>query len=200
MLVLAVVFSLAAGQSPNVGAGVTSPASSLVHEMAPESSETRSKAPDEDVVRNYELLQAMPVKDRTQSVGQLPSQMKAAVWAHHLLSTLSQHPEFTSEQRAVIQDALAIMSPELFDIDQSSPNWADLVDKPLRQLAQRAKAVFPPKQARELFVQLGPEVRPERIHGRIPSTSLSPTTVRAPSAGKGITPLDVVYVPTCSCS
>src|SRR5881275_1243621 len=39
----------------------------------------------------------------------LPSSMKSAVWAHHLLRATT-HPEFTAEQRSVIYDAIRLLS------------------------------------------------------------------------------------------
>lgn len=117
-----------------------------------------TRATSADVVRTYDELRSMRRPARTQLLAQMPSAAQSAIWAHHLLTTLVQHPEFSLEQRAVIQEALSLLTPELFEIDHSNPRWADVVDLPLRRLKQRAMAAFPDRAfARDLFTQLGPD-------------------------------------------
>jgi hypothetical protein len=113
-------------------------------------------APSDDVTRAYDALRSVRGRERTQILAQLPSATKSGVWAHHLLTMLVKHPEFTAEQRAVIQEALALLNPELFEIDPSSPRWADMVDLPLRRLKERAIAAFGDTAiARDIFTQVG---------------------------------------------
>ena len=120
--------------------------------------------------RAYAELRSMKVRERTAALQQLPAAMQSAVWAHHLLTALAEHPELTPEQRAVVQEGLALMTPELFAIDSASPQWSQLVDEPLRRFTERAKKAFPPRMARELFTQLGPEPRQASIMERYASS------------------------------
>jgi hypothetical protein len=149
--------------------------------------------------RTYEELQSKSVRERARALELLPASMRSAVWSHHLLTTLAQHPEFTGEQKAVIQFGLAIMTPQLFEVERSDTHWAELVDQPLRELARRAKAAFGPKVARELFVHLGPDAVPpgtveEEAGGVNPAAGKTLSTLRI------IIPRDIVIVPTCACS
>jgi hypothetical protein len=116
--------------------------------------------------RAYAELRSMKVRERSPALQQMPPAMQSAVWAHHFLTMLAEHPEFTPEQRAVIQEALALTTPELFAIDSASPQWSQLVHEPLARLTERARKVFPPRIARELFTQLGPEARQASIMER----------------------------------
>lgn len=116
------------------------------------------RAPSADVVRTYDELRSMPRTSRTQALARMPSSAQSAIWTHHLLTTMVQHPEFTTEQRAVIQEALSLLTPELFEIDPSNRRWVDVVDLPLRRLKERAITAFPDRAfARDLFTQLGPD-------------------------------------------
>jgi len=143
------------------------------------------------VEETYRELLALKARDRSQSYRQLSSRMKADIWAHHLLSSLAQHPEYTREQRDVIQYALSLVSPGFFELEPSSPNWREVVDRPLQQLTHRAKAVFEPTAARELFVQLGPNAA---VNSGSPANDALHFKILHPR------PLDVVVVPTCECA
>lgn len=115
-------------------------------------------AASDDVARAYEALRFVRGRERAQVLAQMPSATQSGVWAHHLLTMLVKHPEFTAEQRAVIQEALSLLTPELFEIDPSSPRWVDVVDLPLRRLTERAIAAFGDRAiARDIFTQVGPD-------------------------------------------
>lgn len=106
----------------------------------------------------YEMLRSRPVRERVRLYHTMPNAMRAAVWSRHLLTALAEHPEYTAEQRAVIQDALALLTADFFAIDSTSPHFAERVDAPLRRLKERATEAFGPRTARELFQQMGPTV------------------------------------------
>lgn len=114
-------------------------------------------AREEDAGRVYEALLTMPVDERTRAVVKMSPAMQSAVWTRHFIDALVRHPEFTTEQRAVIQQALKLMTPEFFVIEPSDARWTDLVDLPLRRLRERAMKAFPDRRiARDLFTQIGP--------------------------------------------
>src|SRR6185436_831792 len=135
---------------------------------------------------------------RVRLFNEMSSSLKSAVVAHHLLTALGEHPEFTREQREVIQEALSLVTPQLFDIRPSSPQWGELVDQPLRRFKRRAKAAFDSKMARELFTQLGP-AEPAGplvgVQGKIAWPMFAPGA-RLPMR---LAPLDSVF-PDCQCS
>lgn len=124
--------------------------------------------------------------------------MKSAVWTHQFLVALAEHPEFTAEQRAVLHDAIRVVTPELFDVPFASPDWTTRVDEPLHDLERRARAAFGDATARLLFAQLGPD-DPPRAMQAIPggaSGSNGDQPNAAPSRRR-VLPEDL---PNCSCS
>jgi len=115
----------------------------------------------------YDELLAVHAQDRGPILDRYNSATKAGVWTHHLLTVMARHPEFTTDQRLVISDALTMLTPQLFEIEQSDPRWATLVDAPLRKITIRAQRLFTAPLARELFLDLGPRERSGR--GRVQS-------------------------------
>jgi hypothetical protein len=147
-------------------------------------SQQAPSAVSEDVARAYDALRSVRGRERARILSQMPGSTQAGVWAHHLLTMLVKHPEFTPEQRAVIQEALSLLTSELFEIHPSNPRWADLVDVPLRDLTERALAAFPDRtMARDLFTQLGVEGELSDFHDQ-PATSAAGTA--QPPTGRSI--------------
>lgn len=164
-------------------------------QAAPASNVTREDAPG--AARVYDGLLQKRLEERQTAFTQLSSPQKSAVWAHHLLTALAEHPEFTNEQRAVIQYALSVLTPTFAEIDPADPQWDLVVDQPLRELERRASAVFTRKQMVHLFGQLGPQ--------RVGSSDASPTptdNTRFSSTGRPghIAPQEVIPVPQCHCN
>ncbi len=146
-----------------------------------------------DARRAYDELLSKTVTERKSTFAQMSCPMKSSVWTRHLLTTLAEHPELTTTQREVIQYALSILRPQLFEIGPSDMRWKDLVDQPLRQLKTRALAAFPPALARELFFQMGPD-QPR------PETTTAPSSTGSGSfVGLKVSPLDVIGGP-CTCT
>ena len=146
--------------------------------------------------RAYAELRSMKVRERTAALRQLPAGMQSAVWAHHLLTVLAENPELTPEQHAVVQEGLALMTPELFAIDSESPQWSQLVHEPLLRFTERARKVFPPRMARELFTQLGPEPRQASVMERYAASRR--TVANRTSGSPRLTTLN--DAPPCECS
>src|SRR5205809_29941 len=117
------LMSPAAGRLPDVTGSVEARAASVAVD--------RTSA---DIARAYDELRFKTRDERLDLFGQMSSQMKSGVWAHHLLAALVQHPEFTRDQREVIQQALLLLTPDLFALDRSDPQWTERVDKPLQRL------------------------------------------------------------------
>lgn len=101
------------------------------------------------MLAEYEkLLQAKSMSERRQMFRELSSERKAAVWTHHLRTTLERHPEFNEEQRALIEGALALITPAMYE----RPRTAE----PVPDIRDRAFALFGPL-APEIFGNLGPD-------------------------------------------
>jgi hypothetical protein len=147
-----------------------------------------------DIVATYNDLQKKTARDRAHAFGQLDREMQSAVWRHHLANALANHREFTAAQREVIDYALRLLSPDLFGIQHSDPAWHEKVAPRLLELETRAKDIFPPTLARELFAQLGPDA-PAGSQSAFPQQPSADPTHRPQSKGMG----DVIGG-TCQCS
>lgn len=159
--------------------------------VSPPAAALPSDAATEDVSYLYEMLLREPISSRSRQLSALPGATQAAIWARHLTRALAQHPEFSAAQRAVIQEALTVLTPQMFLIDSEDPRWAMQVDMPLRILTQHARALFPLSLAREIFAQLGPD---DAVQSMESCTFDQPSqSVRRP-----VKRLDAL--PDCSCS
>jgi hypothetical protein len=111
-----------------------------------------------EVAETYNRLHSPQGRgERLRAYAQLTSSMKSAIWIHQFRIALAEHPEFSPEQRTVLDDAIALFTPEFFEITFESPNWTDRVDRPLQKLTQRANDAFGVVLAGQLFAQLGPD-------------------------------------------
>jgi len=135
MLGLLLMFSLEMaapipGRSdPQIGPAAGEASRQTVSQAEAAAAQLAAEAPE--VARTYEELVVLDKRDRMKAYADLPSSMKCAIWTHQFLVALSQHPEFTEEQRGVLYDAIELLKPEWFDIHYPSPAWSTRVDQPL---------------------------------------------------------------------
>lgn len=149
----------------------------------------------------YSELLAVHARDRSILLATYDSVTKAAVWRHHLLNVLAEHPEFDEAQRAVIMDALALLTPQFFDIDLSDPRWPAEVDAPLQEITDRAQQLFPRAIARAIFVDLGPREGTRKIRSNsCPPDPEEPAMRDENSADARGTPRPTPTMGYCECS
>lgn len=60
-----------------------------------------------------------------------------------------------NEQQKVILEAVALATPESFEISNDSSEWATKVDEPLQSLTRHALKVFSKAEGAEIFNNLG---------------------------------------------
>src|SRR6266542_959538 len=127
-----------------------------------------------DVAREYEHLASEPFESRRHLFAALPSSMKSALWAHHLVRAVTTHPEFTAEQQSVIYDGIRLLSPALYETGPATGR------KDLDDFTLRAQRLFSPDVALSLFVEIGSAIpigaaREAGVELNRESTSRSPT-------------------------
>ncbi|MEK6375022.1 MAG: bacteriocin fulvocin C-related protein [Acidobacteriota bacterium] len=143
----------------------------------------------------YGVLATMPVTDRKVVFHGLTPMAKAALWTIHLERFSAEH-QLTSEQKALIGQAIALSSPAMYSVDISNPNWESLVRAPLREFEEKTRAVFPHDLAAEAFAQLGPSDVPAVAAGGLTSAGSAP---QAEGLSRGLKP--VPLLPSeCTCS
>lgn len=157
----------------------------------------------DEIERTYDDLLARPETERVRALLALPSSVQAAIWRHRFLLALARHPEYTADQRSVLQEGLSILTPDLFALDRSTLQWVLLVDQPLRRLKQRAIVAFGPSAAKELFTRLTPETNSEAPDFGAAANSARDRNTRSvprPKAIAGMAGGTVIPVATCQCS
>ena len=117
---------------------------------------------------------------------------RSETWRGYFREYAESHPELNAEQRALIQDAIDIASPDVF-----KPPVAPAVKERIGKLFTKAETLFGKVAANELFVTLGPKeisgANPLPLTQRLADTVRSWTVV---SASKGSNN-DPVY---CNCN
>lgn len=109
----------------------------------------------EEATRIYSTLSSLTLKDRKTIFLGLTPEIKSELWKAHLKSYLSKHPDLTQKQTEAIQSLIAFVTPQLFNIPDSNPDFQTKIQEPLEQLTQKLLEVFSPKVAHELLEVLG---------------------------------------------
>jgi hypothetical protein len=111
-------------------------------------------AQDGEALRKYSELSELTKGDRKASFSLMSAEDKSSLWRVHFGLSLARHPEWTEQQRAIVLEAIAMATPQLYKIPKDS-NWTRLVDEPVRLLAQKALLVFTKEDGAALFSELG---------------------------------------------
>lgn len=113
----------------------------------------------------YQSLSNLSMQERKAKIRSLSSEMKAEVWRAHFNVYLAR-PDFTEEQKQVVLDAIALITPQMFEIPENSAEFQTKVHEPLEQLRQRFLLVFSREVASEILTQIGGPVpsSPQKAH------------------------------------
>jgi hypothetical protein len=103
----------------------------------------------------YSVLSTMPMADRKVVFHGLAAKSKAALWGIHLERFTKDHA-LSADQKALVGQAILLLTPEFYTMDQRNPRWESQVRIPLREFDEKARALFPRDLAIEAFAQLGP--------------------------------------------
>jgi hypothetical protein len=96
----------------------------------------------------YHEIAGWPRERQREHLGGLPAETRAELWTFHLRRMRDEHPEFTAEQRAVLDGWLALMGAPFFSVSSPPPEAAEL--------KIRAHAAFPPSMIYAIFYIFGP--------------------------------------------
>jgi hypothetical protein len=97
-------------------------------------------------------IDAYPALYRRALMGALTAEDRARVWRGQFQRFLDAHRELTSEQRAVVSGAMALITPEAF-----RPPLSPELQAKITASFDEATRVLPGQAAKELFVTLGPK-------------------------------------------
>lgn len=79
--------------------------------------------PQAAVVSTYAQLSAQRLADRRSLYATLPAQMQEDLWALHLSYFLADHPELTSEEKALVFEGLGLVESGIMEVDPASAEW-----------------------------------------------------------------------------
>jgi hypothetical protein len=109
---------------------------------------------DLPLLEQYTQLSKLSKGERKKRFNQAPPQEKSDLWRVQFGLNLARHPEWSEPQRSIVLEAIAIATPELYQIPKDR-DWTRLVDEPLRVFAQKALQVFSKQEGAALFSELG---------------------------------------------
>jgi hypothetical protein len=161
-----------------------------------------SLSPDDLTAASNRIDQYPPIYRRA-IMGELDPAERSSAWRLQFSRYLSTHPSLTEAQRAVVQEAIAMATPDVF----APPVRPELREK-VQDVFKRATSLLGPKDAGELFVTMGPRtgqvVNALPLRERIANQIRSWRTVSADSADCNcnieIDTCDLVPDPWLQCS
>lgn len=108
-----------------------------------------------DYLRQYLALAPLDRSARKSFFSNAPAFQKSKIWQAHLAMNLARRSELNARQRAVINEAITIVTPELYETPKNDASWSTKVDEPIRLFAKRALAVFGKEDGAMIFSELG---------------------------------------------
>jgi hypothetical protein len=110
---------------------------------------------EDDILKMYYDLSALPLPERRVSFRNASSNDKSELWRTHLALFLVKRPELNEWQKQIILAAMSLATPEYFDVRSSSPDWKVKVREPLRSLEQQVLMAFSFNDGAKIFATLG---------------------------------------------
>lgn len=122
-------------------------------------------AQDSDALRKYSQLSELSKEDRKASFSLMSAEDKSSLWRVQFGLNLARHPEWTEQQRSIVLEAIATVTPQLYQTPRDN-NWTRLVDEPVRLLTQKALLVFSKREGAAVFSELGLSDQPKLNHAQ----------------------------------
>ena len=144
------------------------------------------------VTAAYASIRSLGRAEGARFYKELPSDMQADVWTVHLARFVSVHPEITDDQRALIYEALGMLSSDMGQrIVNGSRSEADRAQTSLRNFKMRTLVAFPRALAQEAFSDLGVYATQDEVRSRRAATSEFRLRIATESVPK---------TPECNCT
>jgi len=117
--------------------------------------ETANEKTEDDILKMYYDISALPLKERKASFRNASSNDKSSLWRTHLALFLVKRPDLNEWQKEVILAAISLATPEYFEVGAASPTWRTKVREPLRSLEEQILAAFSFNDGAKIFATLG---------------------------------------------
>lgn len=109
---------------------------------------------------DYDGLGRLPKVYRLAVFRSLPPATQSALFREQYARYALAHPDMTAAQRAVLERATVLMTPDVYALPQESPAWAERVGAPQKELERQARAAFRHDEIGRIFASIGPEDAP----------------------------------------
>jgi hypothetical protein len=110
---------------------------------------------EQDILKRYYDLSALPLKQRKASFRNASSNDKGDLWRTHLALFLVKRPDLNEWQKTIILAAMALATPENFALQSDSVEWKTKVRARLRALEEQIIAAFSFEDGARIFGTLG---------------------------------------------
>lgn len=107
------------------------------------------------LLQKYSNVSSLSMRQRRILFRDATTNNKSDLWRTHLVIYLVKHPELNKNQGDIILQAVSIVTPELFSIEQDSFVWNTMVAEPIQLLRKRVIEVFSVSNATEILEGLG---------------------------------------------
>ena len=161
---------------------------------------------EDDILRMYYDMSALPLKRRKASFRIASSNDKSDLWRTHLALFLVKRSALSSRQTEVILAAMSLATPEHFEVQSSDPSWKVKVREPLRSLEAQIVSAFSLEDAAQVFATLGDDTELAKTSASVLLRSISYKPVSDFGPFKRWTysrfqePMEVERNGTCQCS
>lgn len=125
--------------------------------------EMASEKTEDDILKMYYDISALPVTERKASFRNASSNDKSRLWRTHLALFFVKRPELNEWQKTVILAAMSLATPEYFEVGPASPTWRPKVREPLRSLEQQILAAFSFEDGAKIFATLGDDTEVVKV-------------------------------------
>ena len=106
---------------------------------------------------DYDELGRLPWAYRRVVLGELPPATRSALFQTHYERYALAHPDMSPAQRAVLDRAKELMTPDVYALPRESPEWKTRIGAPQAELERQARAVFDRTELMRIFAMIGPE-------------------------------------------
>lgn len=141
-----------------------------------------------DSLQNYVKLSSLPVTQRPKAFSDLSAEHKAKLFKLHLAFQLVKRPSLTKEQKNVILEGLSIITTDSYN--KEIPEKRAKYQQEANLLEQKAKAVFPGKEAFEIFASLGGNQEDIEILQKYLNLIAAPTTAKTKKSFEQMASID----------
>lgn len=111
---------------------------------------------DDELLQKYREISTFKIEKRKEIFNNISPEEKSGLFRVHLILQLNNRPSLNQRQRDLIQEAIYLVTPEIYKLPKKSPQWITL-DNNIKALREKILEYFSKKDAKAIFSILGDE-------------------------------------------